>query len=389
MEKQHIYLDNSATTPLSKAARNAIDTAAECFGNPSSLHTLGQSAHALVEKAREEIALSLGVRRGTGSIIFTSCGTEAISTALFGTAYAKKRRTATRILTTDSEHHATSEALGALESDGFEIVKIPTRGGVLDMGALESALETPVFLASFMLVNNETGALYDVARAFARIKSRYPDAITHCDAIQGFMRVKFTPASLSADLVSVSGHKIHAPKGVGALYVSQDLIRAKKIVPFLRGGGQEMGLRSGTENVLGIAAFGASAADMNARREQLEKTLKDLYDYTVLSLSRLDVQINVPTGNRVNHIINVTLPSIKSETMLHFLSADGIFVSSGSACASHSNAPSAALLAFGLSKAEADTSIRISLSEYNTIDDIDALCSSLFCGISRLVRIRG
>ncbi len=388
MENRIIYFDNSATTPLSAAARKAIEQAADCFGNPSSLHTLGQNAEVLVRTAREQLLASLGVRRGQGTVIFTSCGTEATSTALLGTAFAKSRRTAARILTTDSEHPATSQALEVLAQNGFEIVKLPTRGGVLDMDALERALDKPIFSASFMLVNNETGALYAIKEAFAKIKRAYPDAITHCDAIQGFMRVRFTPAVLCADLVSVSGHKIHAPKGIGALYISADLIKAKKIVPFLRGGGQEDGMRSGTENVIGICALGACAADMNARRNSIEATLSELYGYACDRLSKLDVRINMPVGAKVDHIINITLPSIKSETMLHYLSSKCIYISSGSACSSHSHTPSSALIAFGLSAAEADCSLRISLSEYNTKDDIDALCDALAEGIARLVRIK-
>ena len=388
MEKRTVYLDNSATTPLSAAARTALTDAMEHFGNPSSLHTLGQSAEKLVREARDSIAEALGVRRGQGTVIFTSCGTEATSLALFGTAYAKQRREATRILTTDSEHPATHKALEELERDGFEVVKISTRGGVLNRDELEAALDKRIFMASFMLVNNETGALYSVGEAFSAIKRRYPDAITHCDAIQGFMRVRFTPQTLKADLISVSGHKIHAPKGVGALYVSNELIKAKKIVPFLRGGGQEGGMRSGTENVMGISAFGASARDMAARRAQIEAHLKELYGYVCESLENTDIRINVPEGARVDHIINITLPSIKSETMLHHLSADGVYVSSGSACSSHSNTPSGSLIAFGLTPKQADCSLRISLSEYNTREDIDALRASLRTGLDRLVRIK-
>ena len=388
MEKRTVYLDNSATTPLSEAARTALTDAMEHFGNPSSLHTLGQSAEKLVREARDSIAEALGVRRGQGTVIFTSCGTEATSLALFGTAYAKQRREATRILTTDSEHPATHKALEALERNGFEVVKISTRAGVLNRDELEAALDKRIFMASFMLVNNETGALYSVGEAFSAIKRRYPDAITHCDAIQGFMRVRFTPQTLKADLISVSGHKIHAPKGVGALYVSNELIKAKKIVPFLRGGGQEGGMRSGTENVMGISAFGASARDMAARRAQIEAHLKELYGYVCESLENTDIRINVPEGARVNHIINITLPSIKSETMLHHLSADGVYVSSGSACSSHSNTPSGSLIAFGLTPKQADCSLRISLSEYNTREDIDALRASLHAGLDRLVRIK-
>ena len=386
--ERFVYLDNSATTPISRAAKDAMMNAMEHFGNPSSLHTLGQQSEKLVSGARAQISAALGVRRGQGTVIFTSCGTEATSLALFGTAYAKERRDATRILITDSEHPATLRAAEALEKNGFEVVKLPTRGGVIDESALDAALEKKIFMASFMLVNNETGALYGVAEAFRKIKRRYPDALTHCDAIQGFMRVPFTPTGLCADLISVSGHKIHAPKGVGALYVGADVLKAKKLVPFLRGGGQESGMRSGTENVVGIAAFGAAAADMAARRPQIEARLASLYEYATRSLSALDVRINVPSGKRVDHIINITLPSVKSETMLHHLSADGVFVSSGSACSSHSSTPSGSLIAFGLSAREADCSLRISLSEYNTTEDIDALCDSLSTGLSRLVKIK-
>lgn len=383
-----VYLDNSATTPLSAAAKEAIASAMECYGNPSSLHTLGQQSERLVKNAREQILSALGVRRGQGSVVFTSCGTEATSLALFGTAHAKKRRDAVRILTTDSEHPATSKALDALGEEGFEIVRIATLGGRIDMDALDRALDKKIFLATFMLVNNETGALYSVKEAFTKIKRKYPDAITHVDAIQGFMRVRFSPASLGADLVSVSGHKIHAPKGIGALYVSAELIKAKKITPFLLGGGQEEGMRSGTENVMGICAFGASCADMSARREEIEAKLSELYVYATDRLCGLGLQLNIPVGAHVDHIINVTLPDVKSETMLHHLSADGIFVSSGSACSSHSTAPSGSLIAFGLTPRQADCSIRISLSEYNTKEDIDALCTSLESGLERLVRIK-
>lgn len=383
-----IYLDNSATTPLCEAAREAVCNAMEHYGNPSSLHTLGQQSEKLVRVAREQLLSALGVRRGQGTVVFTSCGTEATSLAIFGCAYAKTRRDATRILTTDSEHPATAQALSALEGDGFEIVRIPTRGGVLDMEAVSAALDKKIFMATFMLVNNETGALYSVKEAFARIKRRYPDAITHCDAIQGFMRVSFTPSAIGAELVSVSGHKIHAPKGVGALYIDAALLKAKKISPFLLGGGQEDGMRSGTENVMGISAFGAAAQYMSENRVQIQATMRELYDYAAERLSALDVQINRPAGARVDHIINITLPDIKSETMLHHLSAKGIFVSSGSACSSHSSKPSGSLIAFGLTPHMADCSLRVSMSPFNTKEHIDALCDGLENGIDTLVRIR-
>ena len=386
--KKEIYLDNSATTPLSDAAKAKIAEAMEIYGNPSSLHSAGQNAEKLISVARGQILACLGVRRREDALVFTSCGTEATSLALFGTAFAKKRREAIRILTTDSEHSSVTKAMDSLAENGFEIVKIPTKEGVLDMTALEAALAKPIFLASFMLVNNETGARYAVEEAFGKIKERYPESVTHCDAVQGFMKIPFTPASLGADLLTVSGHKLHAPKGVGALYISGDMIKKKKIVPVLLGGGQESGWRSGTENTLGIAAFGAAAEDIRARRGEISEKMAELYDYAHGKLTALGVRINQPAGERVSHIINITVPNIKSETMLHFLSADGIFVSSGSACAAHSHKTSSTLLAFGLSAADADCSLRISFSEYSEKSDVDALVASLEGAMARLVRIK-
>ena len=386
--QKNIYLDNSATTELSVVAIQKISEVVGIYGNPSSLHSMGQTAEKIIREARETVLSALGVRAREGEIVFTSCGTEATALALLGSAHAKERRDATRILTTDSEHPSVHRNLDALAKEGFEIVKIPTRGGVLDTEALEKALDKKIFLASFMLVNNETGAVYNVAEAFAKIKAKYPEAITHCDAVQGFMKIPFTPASLRADLVSVSGHKIHAPKGVGALYISADMIKKKKITPFLLGGGQESGWRSGTENTIGIAAFGAAVADIKSRVQQNRAHLLELYSYAVPKIEALGIRINKPNGAFAHHIINVTVPNIKSETVLHFLSADGIFISSGSACSSHSKTPSGTLIAFGLTPADADCSLRISFSEYNTKEDVDALCASLATALEKLVRIK-
>ena len=385
---KEIYLDNSATTPLSSAVKKRIGEMLDVYGNPSSLHSIGQSAEKELKRAREELLGALGVRVREGELIFTSCGTEATALAFLGCAHAKERKDALRILISNSEHPSVKNNALALAKEGFEVVEIPTVGGVLDMECLEAALDKKIFLASFMLVNNETGALYRVGEAFAKIKARYPEAITHCDAVQGFMKVPFTPSSLRADMVSVSGHKLHAPKGVGALYVSADMIKKRKIVPYLYGGGQEKGLRSGTENTIGIAAFGAAVADIKPRFGQIRAHLEELYSYAAEGLMALGLRINTPSGEHVSHIINFTLPNIKSETVLHFLSADGVFVSSGSACSSHSSSPSSALVAFGLSATDADCSLRVSFSEYNTKEDVDALLTSLKAALERLVRIK-
>ena len=386
--KREIYLDNSATTPLSEVAKKSIEQMLDIYGNPSSLHSLGAEAEARIKTAREQILSALGVRAREGELVFTSCGTEATALAFFGCAHAKERRDAVRILISEGEHPSVKNSAYALEREGFEVVQISTKNGVLDMDALEAALDKKIFMASFMLVNNETGALYSVADAFARIKQKYPDAITHCDAVQGFMKIPFTPAMLKADLVSISGHKLHAPKGVGALYISAEMIKKRKIVPYLYGGGQEKGLRSGTENTLGICAFGAAVADIRPRLPHIRAQLEELYTYTRQKIETLGIRVNAPVGNRASHIINITLPNIKSETALHFLSSEGIFVSSGSACSSHSGKPSETLLAFGLTPFEADCSLRISFSEYNTKEDVDALVSSLSVALDRLVRIK-
>ena len=389
MNKQ-IYLDNSATTPLSEVAKQALLSTTEVWGNPSSLHSAGQSAEKLLSAARAQVLSGLGLRPSSkdGVLVFTGSGTEATSLALMGTAYAKKRREAKRILTTDSEHPSVSKVLDRLSEDGFEVVRIPTKRGVIDQNAFLQALDAPIFLASFMLVNNETGAIYPTGSLFRAIKAKYPDAITHCDAVQGFMKLPFTPKTLCADLITVSAHKLHAPKGVGALYIDAGLLKAKKIVPVLVGGGQEGGLRSGTENLLGIASFGASVEELQAKRVEISEHLTALRAYADEKLSALTLRINRPEGESLPYIINITLPDIKSETMLHALSADGIFVSSGSACSSHSHHPSESLLAFGLTPHEADCSLRISLSRYTTPEDIDALCDSLQKNLGRLVKVR-
>ena len=385
-----IYLDNSATTPLSEAAKQAMREAMEVYGNPSSLHSAGQKAEKLLSEARERVLTALGLRprQKDGVLVFTSCGTESSALAILGTVYAKQRRTANRILTTDSEHPSVGRVMEQLERDGFEVVRLSTKNGSIDRDELTRALEAPILLASFMLVNNETGAVYPVGELFRTIKQRYPEAITHCDAVQGFMKLPFTPATLNADLITVSAHKVHAPKGVGALYISSALLKAKKIVPVLRGGGQEDGLRSGTENIIGICAFGAAVEELRKTKSERAAHIESLHAYAEEKLSALDLRINRPSERALPYIINITLPDIKSETMLHALSADGIFVSSGSACSSHSNHPSESLIAFGLTPHEADCSLRISFSGFNTTDDVDALYASLQKNLERLVRIR-
>ena len=387
MNQPLIYFDNSATTPLCPEAMQAMQEAMACYGNPSSLHGAGQAAHALIERARGQVAGALGLRSvRPGELIFTASGTEASNTAIFGTVYAKPRRFGRRVITTDSEHPSVEMAMRRLEADGLEVVRIPTHGGALDTEAAIAALTEPTVLVSMMMVNNETGAHYDVARVFAAAKAKDSRTVTHCDAVQGFLKIPFTPSGIHADLVTVSAHKIHGPKGVGALYIHPEILKTKRIIPYIAGGGQEFGLRSGTENVIGICGFGAAAAIGFAGRAADCARMTALRDRLESRLLEMGVQVNRPAA-RSPHIVSLTLPDIKSQTMLNFLSGKGICVSSGSACSSHDTHTSPSLLAFGLSAHEADCTLRVSLSARSTEADADAFCDALGQGIATLVRI--
>ncbi len=377
-QNRRIYLDNSATTPLCEEARAEMLAAMEIYGNPSSLHAAGLEAHALIERARTALATALGVRRPIpGQLLFTAGGTEANNTALIGSIYSKKRRTTNRIITTDSEHPSVARVMERLERDGFEVIRLHTKGGALDMEEAETAMrQTPPLAVSAMLVNNETGAVYDLETLFALAKRYNPDVITHADAVQALFKYKFTPEKLHADLVSVSGHKIHGPKGVGALYVSPEILRARRLIPYLDGGGQEAGFRSGTENTVGIAGFaGALRAGFVTQDANID-TMRHLRSYAADKLMQMGFTCNMPP-KAAPHILSVTVPGLKSETLLHALSGAGICVSAGSACSAKSRRPSQTLLAFGLLPDAADSTLRVSFSAQNTQAEVDALCTTL------------
>ena len=386
-----IYLDNSATTRISDVALAKYnEVSLGNFGNPSSLHGLGFNAEREIEAARKNILTSLGVR--DASVIFTASGSEANNLALIGRALAKERyMRGAKIITTEGEHASVDEPLARLEKMGFRTAKIPTVGGRLDLDALRREMTGDVILVSMMMVNNETGALYDIKGAAAIVKAGAKDALVHIDATQSYMKMPMNMRTLGADMITISSHKIGGPKGVGALVVGSAVMKAKGLAPIILGGGQEGGMRSGTENVPGIAAFGAAVGEeMKNLAKNVEK-MGSLRGYLIEKLTRdatfSEISITNPE-NHAPHILNITLPKIKSETMLHYLSAEGIFVSSGSACSSNSKHVSSALVAFGRSEAEADCSIRISFSHENTREDVDALCEALKGGLSRLARIR-
>lgn len=386
---KEIYLDNSATTALSGAAKQAMTAAMELFGNPSSLHAAGNRAKELLENCRREIAATLGVRRPEpGELIFTGSGSEGDSLAVLGTAFAKPRRAGGRILSTDSEHPGVESALKQLEARGFEVIRVPTKGGVLDLDVLRAALTEKTFLVSLMSVNNETGAAYPVAEAFSIVKAYRGDIVTHTDAVQAYLHLPLNPKNLNADLVTVSAHKIHGPKGVGALWTSAEARKRRDLSPVIPGGGQEYGFRSGTENTVGIAGFAAAAKEGFANLSANIEKMKRLRDLTVESIAGLPVRVNLPAGARAPHILSVTVPGIRSETLLHALSARGISVSNGSACSSHSASPSPALTAFGLSPAESGSTIRVSFCAENSEEDVRAFANALGEEIARLVHTR-
>lgn len=389
-----VYFDNSATTPLLPEVKSAITLAMDNYGNPSSLHSMGVEAEKAVSSARRTVLSALGVRQISKiteqSLIFTAGGTEADNLALIGTATAKNFPVGKKIIISDSEHPAVIEPAEALARRGFNIVKIPTKGGIPDYKMIEDTADRDTVLASFMLVNNETGAVYDIKRISQIIKSKNPSALIHTDCVQGFMNLPLSPKALGADMVSISAHKIGGPKGVGALYVAPEVLVKKQLSPIIFGGGQESGSRSGTENLIGIVGFGEAVSVNMARFDEFARAKNELYGYLVAALgdkSRFpDIRLNIPENHAPN-IVSITLPGIKSETMLHSLSAEGIFISSGSACASNTGHKSHILRAYGLSEREIDCTVRVSIGGANTIDEGDFFLRVFEGKIKNLVRM--
>lgn len=387
------YLDNSATTPVCRAAYEKMQSVLEStFGNPSSLHKLGMEAEKTINEARERIFTAIGAKKygkvKPQMLVFTSSGTEANNLALIGTATAKERRRGGKIIVGETEHPSVLETAKYLSTLGFKVAFIPCPRGVWDMEKYRAELSADTILVSAMLVNNETGAINDISAIASIAKAKNPDVIVHCDAVQGFLKTPEPLASLPADLISVSSHKIGGPKGAGALFIREKVLTTKSLTPVVHGGGQESGMRSGTENTAGIAGFGAAAEfehkNLSATLERFRALRALLEDLIAQKLP--DVRVNTPKGKYAPHIISLTLPAIRSETMLHFLSSRGVYVSSGSACASNTGHKSHVLLSYGLPEKEVDSTIRVSLGVQNTEDDIHNLVNALSEGIASLSR---
>lgn len=373
------YLDNSATTVVSEAAANkALYMMTNEYGNPSSLHKKGLSAELELTKAKEIIADSLAV--DSDEIFFTSGSTESNNTIVLGVAQAK-RRAGKKIVTTAIEHSSVMESCKKLESDGFEVVYLtPDENGVIPLSAFEEAIDSDTILISVMAVNNETGSIQNIERISKIVKRKNPDAHFHCDGVQAYGKMVLKPKKWNVDSMCVSAHKVHGPKGVGALYIK----KGARVLPLLYGGEQQKKVRPGTECAPLIASFSVAVSefDIASNREYV----KGLRDYLVSELLKIEsVTIN-SSKDALPYVLNISVDGIKSETMLHHLEEDGVYVSSSSACAKGKR--SYVLKAIGINDRLIDSSLRISFSKYNTKDDVDAFLSSLKSGIDTLSKFK-
>lgn len=364
-----VYLDNSATTKVCDTSIEYANHALrECWYNPSSLYKVGMDAERLIAKTKVSVAKMLNCR--DDEIFFTSCGTEANNTAIFGAVEHLKKR-GNRIVTTSVEHPSVLVPMAELEKRGFEVVRLPVnKNGVVNICDLKSAITDKTILVSIMLVNNEIGSVMPLKFAAETIKLVGSPALLHCDAVQAFGKIPIDVKSLGVDLLSLSGHKIHAPKGVGALYKAKNL----HIPPFILGGGQEGGFRSGTESVPAIYALCGAIKELENINERYSY-ITQLNNYAKQKLNELNgIKFNSP-AEALPYIINLSVLGYRSETLLHFLEADRIYVSSGSACSK--GKASHVLTQIGTSQDRVDSALRISLSRYNTYQDIDRLIEGI------------
>ena len=374
---KEIYLDNSATTKVyPEVAKLMTQIMLEDYGNPSSMHTKGVDAEKYVTLATKQISKALKVQ--DKEILFTSGGTESDNLALIGTARANCRA-GKHIITTKIEHPAILKTVEYLETEGFEIDYLSVDSmGRISLTELEEKLRPDTIIVSIMHTNNEVGSLQPIAEAGAFIKKKNPNCLFHVDAVQGFGKAEIYPRKMNIDLLSVSGHKIHGPKGIGILYVGEKV----KIKPISYGGGQQKGMRNGTLNVPGIAGIGLATEmitkDLQTNRESLYE-LKEFFLKEVSKLERVSINGCDPANVRETapHIINISVKGLRSEVMLHALEEKGVYVSAGSACASHSKKESSTLKSMGATPEEMDGALRISMSEFTTREELEYALASL------------
>lgn len=368
------YLDNSATTRCyEEVAEIVAKTMIEDYGNPSAMHLKGVEAENYVKESAKAIAKTLKVQ--DKEIYFTSGGTESDNWALIGSALANHRQ-GKHMITTPFEHSAVSAPLAWLQEQGFEITVIPVdEQGNLDLKKLEEAIREDTILVSTMFVNNEMGAVVSVEEVGKIVHEKNPKALYHVDAIQAYGKYKIYPKKMGIDLLAVSGHKIHGPKGVGFLYINEKA----KVQPLILGGGQQKGMRSGTDNVPGIAGLGAAAKMIYENLDKNVEHMRELKLYFAKELEKLEqVEINGPDPEKgAPHILNVSFLGVRSEVLLHSLEGLGIYVSAGSACSSHKRAGSASLGALGLSQERKESAIRFSFCETTTKEEVDYTLEAL------------
>lgn len=361
------YLDNSATTPCSKrACDRMVELLMQDYGNPSSLHTKGMEAEKYITEARKKIAKTLKVN--DKEIVFTSGGTESNNLALIGAAMANQRR-GKHIITTSIEHASVLATVQYLEEQGFDITYLPVdKDGIISLDALKNAMTGETVLVSIMHVNNEIGAVEPIEEAIQIIKAKNPDTLVHVDAIQSYGKYRIFPKKMGIDLLSVSGHKIHGPKGSGFLYIKEKT----KIKPIIFGGGQQLGMRSGTENVPAIAGLGDAAAQMYENFEENVEHLYQLKETFVNGIPKLeDVTVNgKSTRDSAPHIVSVSFAGIRSEVLLHSLEDRQIYVSAGSACSSNKPSVSKTLKNIGVRPDLLDATIRFSFSIHTSMEEI-------------------
>ena len=384
------YLDNSATTKVfPEVAALVTKLMCEDYGNPSSMHKKGVEAENYIKQAKQTLAKIMKVNEK--EIFFTSGGTESDNLALIGCAMANQR-SGKHIITTKIEHPAVLQTCAYLETLGFEVTYLPVdKTGRICLADLQNAMRKDTILVSIMYVNNEIGSVQPIDEAGVLIKKLNPNTLFHVDAVQGFGKYKIYPKRAGIDLMSVSGHKIHAPKGVGILYVGEKV----KIHPIIHGGGHQKNLRSGTENVPGSAGIALAAQMVYENLDcDVEKlyTMKKYFVDNILKIEGVQVNGLVPTQcgydvyQTAPHVVSASIAGVRSEVLLHALEERGIYISAGSACASNKPQTSATMKAIGLQKEYWDSTIRFSFSAFTTIEELDYALRTLYDLISQLRR---
>ena len=368
-----IYLDNSATTkPYDEVVDYIAEVSKKYYGNPSSLHTKGIEAENFIKKSRSQIAKVLKV--DSKEIIYTSGGTEANNMAILGYLRGNPRA-GKHIITSEIEHPSVLEVFKQLSTEGYRVDYIPVDNkGIIKLDVLKKVADSETSLLSFMFTNNEVGSIQPVFEINKIKKEVCPNAVLHIDAVQAFCKTAIYPVAMNIDLLSVSSHKIHGPKGIGALYIRKGL----KVKPLLLGGGQETALRSGTENVPAICGFGLATELTAGLMESNYKKVSELKEYFVEHIrSNFQEALINSSEEALPYIVNVSFPNLKSEVLLHHLEQKNIFVSTGSACSSHKSSNSHVLKAMGISSGYIDGAIRFSFSAANTEEELKTTIEAL------------